>query len=85
MCKGAERSVIKLRRSFQQEGSDCRSKEDRRTEGQSMEEGLRACTVGGKEWSLVLLPCIVSSQWRKLGGGGEAGGGGRVLGRAGEV
>ena len=50
-----------------------------------MEEGLRACTVGGKEWSLVLLPCMVSSQWRTLGGGGEAGGGGRVLGRAGEV
>lgn len=81
MCKGAERSVIKLRRSFQQEGSE----DPRRTEGQSMEEGLRACTVGGKEWSLVLLPCMVSSQWRKLGGGGEAGGGGRVLGRAGEV
>lgn len=57
----------------------------RRTEGQSTEEGLRACTMGGKEWSLVLLPCMVSSQWRKLGGGGEARGGGRVLGLAGEV
>ena len=47
----------------------------RRTEGQGEEEGLHACTVGGKEWSLMLLPCMVSSQWRKLGGGGCWGGG----------